>query len=85
MTPFTIGLIGICILLVLLLSGMPIGYVMGFVGFAGFAYIRGFEPALGIVKIVPYRTFAEYGLSVVPLFILMGSFCYFAGISQDLF
>jgi C4-dicarboxylate transporter DctM subunit len=85
MTSFTIGLIGICILLVLLLSGMPIGYVMGFVGFAGFAYIRGFDSALGILKIVPYRTFAEYGLSVVPLFILMGSFCYFAGISKDLY
>jgi C4-dicarboxylate transporter, DctM subunit len=85
MTSLTIGLIGICILLFLLLSGMPIGFGMGLIGFAGFAYIRGFEPAFGILKIVPYRTFAEHGLSVVPLFILMGSFCFYAGISKDLY
>ncbi len=85
MTSLTIGLIGIFILLILLLSGMPIGYGMGLVGFVGFAYIRGLDSAFGILKIVPYRTFSEYGLSVVPLFILMGSFCYFAGISKDLY
>lgn len=85
MTSLTIGIIGICILLFLLLSGMPIGFAMGLVGFSGFAYIRGFDPAFGVIMIVPFRTFAEYGLSVVPLFILMGSFCFYAGISKDLY
>jgi len=64
---------------------MPIGFVMALVGFVGFAYLTGFEPALGLLRTVPYRTFADYGMSVIPLFILMGEFCFFAGLSKDLY
>ena len=85
MTPLTIGLIGLGILFVLLLSRMPIGLVMALVGFAGFAYICGFDDALGVLGTVPYDTFVSYGMSIIPLFILMGSFCYFAGLSRDLY
>ncbi len=85
MTPLTAGFIGIVFLFVLLFLGMPIGIAMGLVGFAGFAYLRGFEPALGVLSTVPYTTFASYTLTVVPLFILMGSFCFHAGLSKDLY
>lgn len=85
MTPFTIGLIGLGILFVLLLSRMPIGLVMGLVGFAGFAYIAGFDDALGVLGTVPYGTFASYDMSIIPLFILMGAFCYYSGLSKDLY
>ena len=85
MTPLTIGFIGLAILFVLLLSRMPIGLVMALVGFAGFAYICGFDDALGVLGTVPYDTFVSYGMSIIPLFILMGSFCYFAGLSRDLY
>ena len=37
MIPVTTGIIGIIVLLILLFSRMPIGFVMGLVGFAGFA------------------------------------------------
>jgi C4-dicarboxylate transporter DctM subunit len=84
-TPLTVGVIGICVLLVLLFSRMPIGFVMGLVGFAGFAYLSSFDGGLGVLRTVVYSTFADYGLSVIPLFILMGSFCYFAGLSKDLY
>jgi len=84
-TPLTVGLIGIGILFILLFSRMPIGFVMALVGFVGFAYLTGFEPALGLLRTVPYRTFADYGMSVIPLFILMGEFCFFAGLSKDLY
>ncbi len=85
MTPLTVGIIGICILLVLLFSRMPIGFVMALVGFAGFAYLSGFDGGLGVLRTVVYSTFADYNLSVIPLFILMGSFCFFAGLSKDLY
>lgn len=85
MTPLAVGFIGIGILFILLFSRMPIGFVMALVGFAGFAYLTGFDAALGILRIVPYRTFSDYGLSVIPLFILMGSFCFYAGLSKDLY
>ncbi len=85
MSPITVGFIGIAILLVLLFSRMQIGVAMGLVGFCGFAYIIGFDAALGLLKTVPYATFSQQSLSVIPLFILMGSFCFSAGISEDLY
>ena len=85
MTPLTVGLIGLVILFILLFSGMRIGFVMALVGIGGFGYLQGLGAALGIVKIVPYTTFASYDLCIIPLFILMGSFCFFAGISQELY
>ena len=45
---------------------------MAIVGFLGFAAVVGFEPALGVLRTVPYTTFSEQSLSVIPLFLLMG-------------
>jgi tripartite ATP-independent transporter DctM subunit len=64
---------------------MPIGLVMALVGFCGFAIIAGFNDALGILGTVPYATFANYNMSIIPLFILMGAFCYYSGLSKDLY
>lgn len=58
---------------------------MALVGFLGFAYLNGLEPALGLIKQVPFEIFAQYNLTVVPLFILMGAFALTAGLSQDLY
>ena len=85
MDPLIVGLIGIAILIILLFSGLSIGMGMALVGFVGFAVIVGIGPALGLLKTVPYNTFAHYDLSVIPLFILMGSFALAAGMSEDLF
>jgi len=85
MTPFTVGLIAIVILCILLISRMPIGFAMAVVGIAGFAYLGGINAAHGVLRTTPYATFADYGLSVIPLFILMGQFCFFAGLSKDLY
>jgi C4-dicarboxylate transporter DctM subunit len=85
MTPLEIGYIGIAILIVLLFSGVHIGVAMGLIGFLGMAFISGWPAGLAILKTVPFTTFANYGMSVVPLFILMGSFCFYSGISKDLY
>ncbi len=85
MSPAAIGYLGIFVLLVLILARMHIGISMGLVGFVGFAWIVGWEPALGLIRTVPYTTFASHGMSVIPLFILMGSFAFVAGMSEDLY
>jgi len=85
MTPLTVGLIGIGVLIVVLFSRMPIGFVMAFIGFAGFTYLSGFGASLTMLRTVPYTTFASYDLSVIPLFILMGTLCFYAGLSRDLY
>ncbi len=85
MSPSLIGFVGLMILMVLLICRMQIGVCMGLVGFCGFAFIIGFEPALSLLKTIPYETFKQQSLSVIPLFILMGSFCFSAGITEDLY
>jgi C4-dicarboxylate transporter, DctM subunit len=85
MDPFVTGIIGIAILIFLLFSGFPIGAGMALVGFVGFAYLIDLEAAYGLLKTVPYATFANYDLSVIPLFILMGAFAFKAGLSNDIF
>ncbi len=85
MDPLTVGYIGICVLILLLFSGIPIGVAMGVTGVAGMLLVSGPQAALGLMERIPYDNTANYTLSVVPLFILMGSFCFYAGISQDLY
>jgi C4-dicarboxylate transporter DctM subunit len=85
MTPTMTGFVGIGVLLIILFSRMPIAFGMGLIGFLGFAYLVGVGPALGLLKTVPYSTFASHSLSVIPLFILMGAFAFSAGLSKDLY
>jgi C4-dicarboxylate transporter DctM subunit len=85
MTPLTIGYIGIVVLVILLFSGIHIGVVMGVIGFLGIACISGWDGGFAVLRTVPFTTFANYGMSVVPLFILMGVFCFYSGISKELY
>ena len=85
MGPTEAGFLGIVCLLLLLLSRMQIGIAMGLVGFVGFGVVAGWEAALGVLRTVPYTTFASDSMSVIPLFILMGAFAFEAGMSEDLY
>jgi len=83
--PLTVGFIGIGLLIVLLFSGMPIGFVMALVGFIGITFLSGKDSSLVTLGRVPYTTVASHPFSVLPLFILMGFFVYYSGISKELF
>jgi tripartite ATP-independent transporter DctM subunit len=85
MEPIAIGIIGVIILIILLFSGLPIGVGMALVGVLGFAYLTDMDAALGLLRTVPYATFASNSLSVIPLFILMGAFAMSSGMSEALF
>jgi len=58
---------------------------MGAVGVLGMGYMVNWEAGINLLKTVPYGTIANYGFSVVPLFILMGNLCFRAGVSKDLY
>lgn len=92
----TVALIGFAILLALIvILRVPIAFAMGLVGFFGFAFLQG----LGLDNIMDFRwtgalsmasnrvidTAQEYGLSVIPLFILMGNLVTKSGLSQELY
>lgn len=83
--PVIAGYAGVGLLIVIMFSGMPVGVVMGVVGFLGIAYVGGIIPAFTSMGTTPYSTAASYGMSVVPLFVLMGAFCFNSGMTRELF
>jgi tripartite ATP-independent transporter DctM subunit len=81
-----VGIIGILVLLaVLFLLGMPVGFAMGIVGFLGFWYVVSFQAAITVVGTDIWTTFSSYGLTVVPLFILLGYLAFNSGIAERLY
>ncbi|MCL6477471.1 MAG: TRAP transporter large permease [Peptococcaceae bacterium] len=80
-----IGILGIICLVILLFAGMNIGFAMLSVGFAGFAAAVNLDAALGLLKSNPFNTTANFSLSVIPLFVMMGQFAYHSGLSTDLY
>ncbi len=82
---FLVGVIGIAVMIVLLLLGMPVGFTMGVVGLAGVTYILGFDTAIIQLPITFYAIVNNYTLTVLPFFILMGYFAGESGISAELY
>ena len=78
-----IGLIGIAALMVLLLTGVHIGFAMILVGFVGFAAIGGLGGAISNLAILPFDRLNDYNFAVLPLFLLMGSFVAHSGIGRE--
>jgi len=85
MTPETAGIVGIVCLLILFLLRVPVAFAMALVGFAGFAYLGGTGSALALLAQDIFETLSSYPLSVIPMFILMGSFAFASGISRRLY
>ena len=85
MSPEYIGICGIGVLLLLFVLRMPVAFAMALVGFVGFAYLSGIDPALSLLSQDIFESFSSYPLSVIPMFILMGSFAYASGISERLY
>ena len=81
-----VGMLGIVILLLMLFFlGMPVGFAMGLVGFAGFCYVISFKAGLNMVASVLWDTFSKYGLTVIPLFIFMGQVAFYSGVNEKLY
>lgn len=85
MSVTTIGIIGIVVLIFLLFSRMPVGFVMGFLGFLGFCYVVNVNAGLSLIARDAFDIFSSYGLTVVPLFVLMGQVAFHSGISRRLY
>ena len=80
-----IALAGFIALFAMIALRVPIGVAMGLVGVFGFASIRGINPALNLLATSPIRAIADFNLSLVPFFILMGIFATNSGMSRELF
>ncbi|MFH1156415.1 MAG: TRAP transporter large permease [Pseudomonadota bacterium] len=81
-----IGIVGILgLLAILFLTGIPVGFAMGLVGFAGFSYILHTAAGVNMLASVLWDTFSSYGLTVIPLFIFMGQIAFYSGINENLY
>jgi C4-dicarboxylate transporter DctM subunit len=85
MSPTTVGLIGLGVLIIVLFSRMPVGFVMASVGFVGFTYLVSFDAGIRLLAQDFFATFGSYNLTVVPLFIFMGQIAFYAGINRRLY
>lgn len=81
-----VGVTGIIVLLVMLfVLGTPVAFALGIVGFLGFSYVVSWTAGLNMVATVWWDTFSRYGLTVIPLFILMGQVVFYSGINARLY
>ncbi|BFM49842.1 TRAP transporter large permease [Marinomonas sp. THO17] len=87
------SLVGFACLLLLILLRIPLAIAMGIVGVVGFGYTqvfiygnpRGWDASLNMLSSATFETGLSYGLSVVPLFLVMGNIITETGFSKGLY
>lgn len=85
MSPTLIGIIGIVVMIIVFLSRMPVAYVMAMIGYVGFTIMISGQGGLALLSRNIYEVFSSYGLTTIPLFVLMGQLAFNAGISRRLY
>ena len=80
------GLAGIVLLLlVIFFLRMPVGFAMAIIGFLGFWKMVNLQAALGMIGDQTWDVLSSYGLTVIPLFILMGQVCFYSGVNERMY
>jgi C4-dicarboxylate transporter, DctM subunit len=77
------GSLGLVLLLIAI--RMPIGVALGVTAFLGLTALRNERVAFGVMQDTPFEVAANWGLSAIPMFILMGAIAHGSGISAALF
>src|SRR5210317_240416 len=85
MNPTVVGIVGIAIMVLIFFSRMPVAYVMTMIGFLGFSLMISLKGGLNLLSRNIYEVFSSYGLTTIPLFILMGQLAFNSGISRRLY
>jgi tripartite ATP-independent transporter DctM subunit len=83
--PITLGALSLLALTLLLMSGVRIAFATALCGFAGLWIMRGYDPAAALSASTVFGHLTNYNLLVLPLFIMMGFFAYYAGITRDIY
>ncbi|MBM4276803.1 MAG: TRAP transporter large permease [Deltaproteobacteria bacterium] len=85
MNPGTIAIISIVLLLFLFLLRMPVAYVMALVGFLGFSYMVSVGGGLSLLAKDFWVMFSSNSLTVVPMFVFMGTLAFHSGMGGRLY
>lgn len=85
MSDFGIGIGGLAAMFALMVLRMPVGMAMLAVGYFGAVMLNGSRPANALLVTEAFSATANYNLTVIPLFILMGNIASAAGFSSRLY
>ncbi len=80
-----LAIAGFGVMLALIAARLHVGLAMLVTGAAGYAWLSSWPAFLAYMKTNSYHQFANYTLSVIPLFILMGALAEHSGLSTKLF
>jgi tripartite ATP-independent transporter DctM subunit len=83
--PVSIGILSLVALTLFLMSGVRIAFATAMCGFFGLWIIRGYDPAASLSAQTILGHVTNYNLLVLPLFIMMGFFAYYANITRDIY
>jgi C4-dicarboxylate transporter DctM subunit len=81
----TVGVIGVVVLIIFFLLRVPVAFTMALVGLAGLLIISSPDAAFALLSRDFWGTFSSYNLSVLPMFVFMGSIAFYSGISGRLY
>lgn len=81
----TVALIGFAVVLILAFMRMPLGVALGLVGLVGFSELSNYRAGMSSAARLVIDSGQSYGLSVVPLFILMGLMVEKGGMARELY
>lgn len=85
MSGIEIGLVGIAVLFGLLVLRVPIAVAMLLVSWGGVWALLSASVAWGILRSIPFEFAANWTISAIPMFLLMGYVAFYAGLTSSLF
>ncbi len=85
MSTLTLSLGSLAFILLFIGLRVPIGVSMGAVAFCGLWYLRDLNVALSVLRDTPFVFAANWDLSAIPMFLLMGAVAGNSGIGTALF
>lgn len=85
MSPEMVGVIGVIVFILMVIAGIWVGFAAATVGLVGITLLKGWTAGAGIAGFLPFTVTASFEFSVIPMFIIMGYFAHYGGITRDLF
>ena len=79
------GIVGFVAVLVLIMLRVPVAIAMGVIGGLGYGVVFGWDSIGFVLGRAPFESVFPESLSVVPLFIMMGVFAAYGGLSRSLY
>jgi C4-dicarboxylate transporter, DctM subunit len=85
MSEMTIGIIGLLLLLGIFFTGIEMAFAMAIVGVAGYAILVSPMAAMSLAANDFYDAIESYGMTVIPLFMLMGQIVFNGGVAKKIY